>query len=77
MATNPKAIRGSFSIADDMLEVVIERDITDSLTGRTERREDTVRGPLSDLGLATFRSKLVAWVKAQTGYAGTIDGNGA
>ena len=73
MAT-PKITLIVMQVAGDQLSVTATRDVSDSLTGRTEPLERTVHGKLSDLaGLATFRTNLVAWVKAQTGFAGTVD----
>lgn len=74
MATNPKFIRALIDPGSDLLEVVIERDVTDALSGVTDRRQDTVRGKLSDLtGLNALRNNVVAWVKVQTGFAGAVD----
>jgi hypothetical protein len=56
------------------LSVTVIRDRTDALTGLTERDIREVTGPLGTLtGIGALRTNLLAWVKAQTGFAGTVD----
>lgn len=60
-------------ILNNRLVVLVERDVTDGLNG-VSRQVKEVSGPLSALtGKAALATNLVAWAKAQTGFAGTVD----
>lgn len=72
---DPKLLSIShMDIATNRLAVSVERDVTDALTGLTTRQIAEVSGPLSALtGKAALATNLVAWMKAQTGFSGTVD----
>lgn len=70
---NPKIFRVHVDVERNLLEVGVERDVTDSVAG-VGRERKLVSGPLNTLaGLAALRSNVLAWVQTQTGYGGTID----
>jgi hypothetical protein len=71
---NPKILRAVVDVQSLTLTVTVERDVTDAMTGITTRTQYDIGGPLASLaGIPALRTNVLAWVKAQTGYAGTID----
>lgn len=61
-------------VPSNRLVVSVSRNVTDELTGATQKEMREVSGPLNTLtGLGALRTNLVAWVKAQTGFAGAVD----
>jgi hypothetical protein len=60
-------------VPSNRLVVSVSRNVTDELTGATTAEMREVAGKLSDMtGLGALRTNLIAWVKAQTGFAGTV-----
>jgi len=71
---NPKILSVSIDAEAKTLSVAVSRERTDSLTGLTTVEVREVVGPLGTLtGIGALRTNLLAWVKAQTGFAGTVD----
>jgi hypothetical protein len=71
---NPLILTVHMDVAGKRLTLSVNRNVTDELTGLTTQEVRTVEGPLNTLaGLVALRTNLTAWVKAQTGFAGTVD----
>ena len=71
---NPLIINMTADVKANRLSVSVTRDRTDGLTGLTTPEVREVTGPLNTLGgLAALRTNLVTWVKAQSGFVGTVD----
>ena len=71
---NPLILAISADVQNKTLVVRVLRDKTDLMSGETTREVREVSGPLTTLGgLGPLRTNLIAWVKAQTGYAGIVD----
>lgn len=71
---NPKWKRVIIYADTNVMEIILERDVTDSLNNTVTREDVEIRGALSDLtGLGALRNNLLAWIAAKTGFQGTID----
>jgi hypothetical protein len=72
--TNPKILRATFDAQAGVLTLAVERDVTDAFNNVTTRQQFDVTGPLASFpGIVALRTAVVAWGKAQTGYAGVVD----
>jgi len=70
----PTVVAIRIDVPNNQLFVTVTRSVTDTLTGEETESTREVAGPLNTLdGLGALRNNLTAWVKAQTGFAGTVD----
>ena len=72
--TNPKIMRALFDAQSGTITLSVERDVTDAMSGVTTRQQFDVHGPLASFpNVGALATAIIAWGKAQTGYAGAVD----
>lgn len=70
----PTIVSLRLDVPNNQLHVTVTRSLVDSLTGLETEHTREISGPLNALaGLGALRTNLVAWVKAQTGFAGAVE----